>query len=207
MRRKNLIFIAGYAGSGKTMVGKMIAAKLQAIYIDKDTTTKRVVEQALRLTTGDPNDRLSEFYINNFKMSEYDAMLDIAWENLKLSSNAILVAPFTPGKDKNFFANKDWVAKINKQSNKIQVKWHVIWVKSNNQRIKEMLMSRKTPRDNWKLANWEEYTKIHPDIDDPRLPIDNYTVLDNNGRNLHDISNEIDKILQDIGASTANEKL
>ena len=199
---RTLLFIAGYAGAGKTMIGKIITSKLRGVYIDKDTITKRVIEEALRHITGDPNDRLSEFFLTHFKMKEYDCMLDTAWENLKLNPVSVLVAPFTPGKNGDFFMNKEWVAEINRQCRKINANWHVIWVTSTNDTIRKMLINRKTPRDEWKLNHWDEYTKMYPDHDDPHLPIKNYTVFPNDGRNLHEIERDIDKLLVELGLTT-----
>jgi predicted kinase len=194
---RTIIFIAGYAGVGKTMTGKIIASKLHASYIDKDTLYKLLVRESLQLTTGNPNDRTSDFYCDHFKINEYKGLIDVALENVKLNPVSVVVGPFTNSRGSITFEDTKWTAEFNRRCQKIGAKWHVIWVYSTNDTIKRQLIARKSPRDEWKLTHWEEYIRDYPGTI-PDLPIKNYTVLKNDGRNLHELEQEIDAILNTL---------
>lgn len=198
--KRTLLFVAGYAGSGKSMIGKIIASKLQAPFLDKDTVSIPLLAEALRLTVGDPNDRRSDFYRTHFKDLEYECAIDVAWENLRLAPNAVVVGPFSSN-----FLDHEWMAKLDKNAKKIGATWHVIWVYTSPDQALRMLKSRRKPRDFQLIENWEKHLERCPYDLPPPVDTPNYTVLKNDGRNLHDIADDIDAILADLGLKIAEQ--
>lgn len=199
-----ILFVAGYAGSGKTMVGKIIASKLHASYIDKDTLYRRIIEKSLELTTGNPYNYTSDFYNQNFKRLEYEGMLDTAIENAKLNPRVVVTGPFTHSPGSASFRDSEWTNEISQKCKKIGADWHAVWVFSSNDAIRKMLELRKAPRDDWKLAHWEEYTtKYRMNKDDLTLPFPNHTIIRNDGRNLREIEADVNAMLAKLGLTIA----
>lgn len=189
--QRTLLFVAGYAGSGKSMIGKILASKLQAPFLDKDTIAIPLLSEALRVTVGDPDDRRSDFYRTHFKDREYECAIDCAWENLRLTPVSVVVGPFSTN-----FLDRDWNAKLDRQAKKINARWHVIWVDTSPEQALKMLKSRRKPRDAQLIENWDAHIKRCPyGIMPPPIAVDNYSVIKNDGRNLHDIENDIDALL------------
>lgn len=195
--RPTLLFVAGYAGSGKSMIGKIIASKMQAPFLDKDTIAIPLLGEALRLTVGDPHDRRSDFYRTHFKDREYEAAIDCAWENLRLTPISVVVGPFSTN-----FLNKEWMAELDKQAKKINGRWHVIWVDTSPDQALRMLKSRRKPRDLPLIDNWEAHVKRCPyGIMPPPIDSPHYSVIKNDGRNLHDIARDLDTLLRELELS------
>jgi len=194
---RTLLFVAGYAGSGKSMVGKILASKLQAPFLDKDTMCIPLLSEALRVTVGDPDDRRSDFYRTHFKDREYDCAIDTAWENLRLTPVSIVVGPFSTN-----FLDLEWTAKLDRQAKKINARWHVVWVDTSPDQALRMLKSRRKPRDRQLIENWDAHVKRCPyGIMPPPIAVDNYSVVKNDGRNLHDIEDDLDQLLKELDLS------
>src|SRR4051812_22582180 len=67
----HLILIGGYAGSGKSELGRIIARETGWPMIDKDTITRPVVEAMLEAIGHSANDRESEEYMTLVRPREY----------------------------------------------------------------------------------------------------------------------------------------
>jgi DNA-binding transcriptional regulator YhcF (GntR family) len=78
----HLILIGGYAGSGKSELGRTLARLTSWAMVDKDTTTRPVVEKTLEVMGTSPNDRESDIYLNEVRPREYEAMMATIAENL-----------------------------------------------------------------------------------------------------------------------------
>jgi predicted kinase len=94
-----LILFAGHAGTGKTTLAKkalpIIVEKTgeSFFFLDKDTVYGAYSAHVMDLTTKNPNDRDSPFYLQNLRDWEYAGLIAIAKENLQLGVNVILVGP------------------------------------------------------------------------------------------------------------------
>ncbi|CAH0205737.1 Cytidylate kinase [Arthrobacter sp. Bi83] len=148
-----VFFVIGPAGSGKSSVSRLIAQRYGAAYIDKDTATIRFTELLLTLNNSDPNERdNNEFYQNVIMPLEYESILDLTRDNLMAGNSVVLDAPF--GK---FFADKDYLSKVRVRHNWPAADLVVVNVRLAGEALRQRLIHRGYPRDEWKLANWETF--------------------------------------------------
>ncbi len=154
-----LILFAGHAGTGKSTLAKkalpLIIEKTgeDFFFLDKDTVYGDFSAHVMGLTTQNPNDRDSPFYLENLRDWEYKGLIDIARENLLLGVNVILIGPFSKEiqSGKMFDAQKLGVPALTS----IQV----AWIDLEEREAKKRMEVRADPRDEWKLAHWEQYAK------------------------------------------------
>jgi predicted kinase len=154
-----LILFAGHAGTGKSTIAKkalpIIIEKTgeDFFFLDKDTVYGSYSAHVMELTTRNPNDRDSPFYLQNLRDWEYRGLIDIARENLLLGVNVILVGPFSSEiqSGKMF----DPVALGIPAQTSIQI----AWIDLPEEEAKTRMIKRADPRDEWKLAHWNEYAK------------------------------------------------
>jgi len=154
-----LILFAGHAGTGKSTLAKkalpLIIEKTgeDFFFLDKDTVYGDYSAHVMELTTQNPNDRDSPYYLENLRDWEYRGLIDIARENLLLGVNVILVGPFSKEIQSGRLFNPQALG-IPAQT-KISIAW--IDLDENEARIR--MQKRGDPRDEWKLAHWDQYAK------------------------------------------------
>jgi predicted kinase len=86
--------VAGIPGSGKSTVGRLVAARLRAALLDQDTATNPLMTQIARLAgAGDDLDHPA--LRGPVRRARYDCLRDVALENVGIGSSVVLVAPFT----------------------------------------------------------------------------------------------------------------
>ncbi len=154
-----LILFAGHAGTGKSTLAKkalpLIIEKTgeDFFFLDKDTAYGAFSAHVMELTTQNPNDRDSPFYLENLRDWEYQGLIDIARENLTLGVNVILVGPFSREiqSGRMFDAQALGVPR--------QTTIQIAWIDLDEAEAKKRMEKRADPRDEWKLAHWEQYTK------------------------------------------------
>ncbi|MBU3615691.1 ATP-binding protein [Polynucleobacter sp. JS-Polo-80-F4] len=154
-----LILFAGHAGTGKSTLAKkalpLIIEKTgeDFFFLDKDTAYGAFSAHVMKLTTQNPNDRDSPYYLENLRDWEYQGLIDIARENLLLGVNVILVGPFS----REIQSGKmfDALALGIPPQTSIQI----AWIDLDETEAKQRMTKRADPRDEWKLAHWDQYTK------------------------------------------------
>lgn len=150
-----LVLIAGYAGTGKTYIGKILTKAIHnAIFMDKDTLTRYFVENILEKLQASKNDRESETYLKKVRPLEYDTLMKHANENLQLGKTVIACAPFL--KELN---DEDWISNLSDELEFDDIKLKIIWIKTDLNTMKERILSRAATRDNWKITHWNTYSK------------------------------------------------
>jgi predicted kinase len=148
-----VFFVIGPAGSGKSSVSRLIARRFGAAYIDKDTATVRFTELLLKLNNSDPNERdNNEFYQTTILPLEYESILDLTRDNLTAGNSVVLDAPF--GK---FFPDDDYLSKVRVRHQWPDAELIVVHVRLAGDALRQRLIDRGYPRDEWKLANWETF--------------------------------------------------
>lgn len=160
---KKLILVTSPPASGKTFVSQELAKKLKHIvYLDKDALLP--LSNMIFKVTGQEMNRSSDFFEENIRNYEYEAILNIAFEALEYEDLVIINAPFTREvKDNEYFVNLK--ARLAERGAELIFIWIVTDVEVSRIRMFE----RNSPRDTWKLANWDEYIKTR-DYTVPNLP-------------------------------------
>ena len=86
--------LAGPPGSGKSTLGRSVAARLGACVLDLDTATNPLLAQLAALTgAGDDLDHPS--LRGTIREARYRCLTDLAAENVQAGRSAVLIAPFT----------------------------------------------------------------------------------------------------------------
>jgi predicted kinase len=158
-----LILFAGHAGTGKTTLAKkalpLIIEKTgeDFFFLDKDTVYGAYSSHVMGLTTNNPNDRDSPFYLENLRDWEYAGLIAIANENLQLGVNIILVGPFSKEIQSGRMFNPEALGVPSTSSIKIA------WIDLDENEARHRMEKRADPRDEWKLQNWDQYTRRRVD--------------------------------------------
>ncbi|RAX21325.1 ATP-binding protein, partial [Actinomyces sp. Z5] len=93
MSTPTVYIIIGTAGSGKSLRARRIAHHLHAAYLDKDAMSGRFVEAGLVAAGYEAGDRESnDYYTTTLLPLEYDSLLDVAGQNLRLGNSVVLDA-------------------------------------------------------------------------------------------------------------------
>jgi predicted kinase len=154
-----LILFAGHAGTGKTTLAKkalpLIVEKTgeNFFFLDKDTVYGAYSAHVMELTTNNPNDRDSPFYLQNLRDWEYAGLIAIAKENLQLGVNVILVGPFSSEIQSGRMFKPEELGVPSVSSIRIA------WIDLDESEAKSRMERRADPRDEYKLQHWDEYTK------------------------------------------------
>jgi len=157
MNGKNqyLIYVCGLAATGKTSLSKRLVKYLNkktipTALIDKDVIANKFVKKGLQLMGLNQNDRDSPIYKQHFRDLEYEVTLDLIREQLKLGVSCVAPAPWTNEIKNSSIFNNTYQTKHN-----LIIK-HIL-LKSTIDRIREKIINRDNPMDEWKLKNWEEF--------------------------------------------------
>ena len=154
-----LILFAGHAGTGKSTLAKRALPLIiestgeDYFFLDKDTVYGAFSAHVMELTTQNPNDRDSPYYLQNLRDWEYQGLIDIARENLLLGVNVILVGPFSKEIQSGRMFNPEALGIP------AQTKISIAWIDLEESEAKRRMEKRDDPRDQWKLAHWDEYVK------------------------------------------------
>ncbi|GAA3226016.1 AAA family ATPase [Actinocorallia longicatena] len=148
----HVVIVGGYAGSGKTELGRILARETGWPMLDKDTLTRPVVEAALEVLGLSPNDRESDAYLTKIRPREYEALLAAAEENVSCGNSVILTAPYL-----RELKDAAWVARIQALFSAKNATTSLVWVYCDPDTMNTYIRHRGAARDAHKLAHWQEY--------------------------------------------------
>ena len=154
-----LILFAGHAGTGKSTLAKKALPQIvektgeDFFFLDKDTVYGAYSAHVMELTTNNPNDRDSPFYLQNLRDWEYAGLIAIAKENLQLGVNVILVGPFSSEIQSGRMFNAAELGVPSASSIRIA------WIDLDENEAKLRMEKRADPRDEYKLNHWDQYIK------------------------------------------------
>ena len=160
---KRMILVTSPPASGKTFVSQQLAKKLPPIvYLDKDALiplSNRVFHVA-----GKEYNRSSDFFEENIRNYEYIAILNIGFEALEYADLVLINAPFTREIRDNQYITELKAKLADKGADLV-----LIWVETDIEVTRQRMIERNSPRDTWKIANWEQYVAGR-DYSTPSLP-------------------------------------
>ena len=145
--------VVGPAGSGKSTVAQAIARRVHAAYLDKDSLAGPLVELLLTERGDAPWERdENDFYQDRIFPLEYDTLMGVAGDNLRLGISAVLDAPF-----RRYTSDAGWLAAARARLAWPDVEAVVVHVTVAEDVLRRRLAARANDRDRWKLANWGEF--------------------------------------------------
>lgn len=150
--RPHVFIVGGYAGSGKSELGRVLARLTGWTLIDKDTITRPVLEAALELLGLSPNDRESDSYLNLMRPREYEATIDATVENVACGNSAIVAAPFL-----REFKDSAWIDRTQARFTDLGARVEFVWVYCDEDSMHRYIRQRGAARDSGKLADWPAY--------------------------------------------------
>ncbi len=151
-RQPKVLMVGGYAGSGKTELGRILARETGWSMLDKDTITRPVVEAALETIGHSPHDRESPEYFNLIRPREYEALIAAATENVACGNSVILTAPFI-----RELSDAAWIERTQATFTELNAVTHYVWVYCDEATMHTYVRHRGAARDAAKLADWSGY--------------------------------------------------
>lgn len=150
-----VIFLIGAAGTGKSTIGKLIASEFNFCYLDKDIVCNKLTGLLLESKGYSPYERDNcAFYSEVVMDIEYQTLLDIADDNLKLGRSVVLDAPFL-----SYFSKRNYINELSEKYDWKNIKLLVLQVTIDFSVLKERLHARALDRDTWKFANWDAFVQ------------------------------------------------
>jgi predicted kinase len=160
------IIVCGTPGSGKTTHAKQIAAGSAATILDIDTVTERLVRIGLVESGRSPDDRDSEYFKRTYRQPIYQALFDVARENLPYH-DVVIVGPFTKE-----IQETDWLGKL---ATELGSPIEVHYVQCPPEIRRQRLAVRGDARDRAKLEDWDRYIQYYGD---ERPPVFEHVLVD-----------------------------
>ena len=161
--KKRLILVTSPPASGKTFVSQQLAKKLpHIVYLDKDALIP--LSSRIFHVASQENNRSSAFFEEHIRNYEYDAILNIGFEALDYADLVLINAPFT-----REVRDNDYIKNLKEELQKHGAELVLIWVITDIEVSHRRMIKRNSPRDTWKLANWDEYVAGR-DYSIPNLP-------------------------------------
>jgi DNA-binding transcriptional regulator YhcF (GntR family) len=157
--RPQVILIGGYAGSGKTELGRILARETGWPMFDKDTLSRPIVESTLEILGQSPHDRESDIYLNVIRPREYEALIAVTNENIACGNSAIVTAPFI-----REFHDPTWINRIKATYTAMNAVTNFAWMYCDAETMHTYLRHRGAARDAAKLTDWANYL-VRIDID------------------------------------------
>lgn len=178
MSKSKLIFFLGGAGSGKTTLAKALSRKYKAAFLDMDILLRPAAEAIMTLQGLDPSDRDSPEYKQLCRDLGYRITMDAALDNVQLGVDTLVVGPFTKETE-----TPDWIeqelTRIGRSLDNTDVRVAYVYLQ-NEALYRQRITARKSPLDEWKLANWDVF---RTSLDRKRvawpLPAESVVYIDN----------------------------
>lgn len=147
-----IVVVVGAPSSGKTKLGRAVARKLRLAISDKDHVTGQLLA-ALMKDAGYEGEDYSQTDLNRFRTAIYGCMEDVAKDNLRAGMGTVIISPYIDrGQD-------GWLEGLQERvDTEGEAIWSVIWIDITPELALQRIIKRNSPRDVFKLANWDEFT-------------------------------------------------
>ncbi|MEV4241322.1 GntR family transcriptional regulator [Nocardia sp. NPDC049737] len=170
--RPRVVYVGGYAGSGKTETGRILARQTGWAMLDKDTLTRSVVDTALVQLGSTIADRESSIYLDFVRPAEYQCLEAAVLENISCGVSVIATAPYLKE-----FREAAWFERTAATLAGLGADMSVIWIRCSAASMRSYIERRGAARDTWKLTNWDQYIDGIDVTFEPPWP---HTVISNN---------------------------
>ena len=147
-----LIIVCGTPGSGKTTHAKKIAAASNATLLDIDTVTERLVKVGMIAAGHSPDDRDSDYFKRTYREPIYQALFDVARDNLPFHG-VVITGPFTKE-----IQDPIWPERLSREFGS-PVEVHYVQCPPEIRR--QRLAARGDDRDLAKLQDWDRYIEYY----------------------------------------------
>lgn len=140
-------------------MSQSIARELGWAYVDKDTLAAHYTPLLLTLLGEDPDSRdESAVYLSEVLPREYETLLAVVGDNLRLGINVVVDAPFG-----QYLAVRDYLAEAADRHEWPQLAAVAVMCVSCRDEVRmERLERRGLARDRWKLDHWDEFSAESP---------------------------------------------
>src|SRR5699024_3968015 len=152
--RPAVILIGGYAGSGKSELGRMIARESGWPVLDKDTVTRPVVEAAREVVGASPLDRAVETSRAAVGARGGEAREEPTQEHVEGGNSAVSAAPFLKE-----LRDQSWTDRVRATCTALDTQLARAWVRCDAESMHTYLRRRGAARDAAKLADWKTYLR------------------------------------------------
>jgi len=151
---KKLILVSAPPASGKTYVSMELAENLKhVVYLDKDTLVP--LSNVAFNVAHEPNDREGDFFEKNIRDVEYQVILNMALDALKYDDIVLINAPFTKE-----IHDLPYIQALRKELEETyQAHLAIVWIICSVETVHQRMIERNSPRDTFKLADWDKYVK------------------------------------------------
>ncbi|MFE3028718.1 GntR family transcriptional regulator [Nocardia tengchongensis] len=150
--RPQVIYVGGYAGSGKTEFGRILAKMTGWAMLDKDTITRAVVDTALVQLGSTVADRESPIYLDLVRPAEYECLAAAVRENVACGVSVITTAPYIKE-----FGSEAWFRRTAAELDTMGADMEVVWIRCQPESMHSYITRRGAARDSGKLASWNTY--------------------------------------------------
>lgn len=151
--RSQVVYIGGYAGSGKSEFARTLTRETSWALLDKDTMARPMIEPALEDLGSTIDDRESDIYLTHIRPREYDALAAVVRENIECGNSVIAAAPYI-----REFNEQSWLERAISQAEAAGADATFVWVRCSIDTMLTYLRRRGAARDTWKLSNWDKYS-------------------------------------------------
>ncbi len=157
-----LVVIAAPPASGKSFVGKGLARCFKdSVYLDLDNLNP--LSERICAVAGEDFNKGGDFFKENGRDYEYEALFSFVWETLEFSRVVIVTAPFTKEiRDEARFRELEQMAE------RRHAKLIPVWILSDEDVCRRNMQNRGASRDKWKRADFKNYIES---IDFERPPL------------------------------------
>jgi len=167
------LFILGHAGTGKSwlthqFVERQHQAGLSWCVLDKDVVSEVWTGPLLAAHGHDPNDRDSPFFKEVARDLGYQSTLRVGRDQIEHGTNVVFPGPWSRELANGALFDASAVGLPS------YTKLRHVWLDLPLEVRKERIIRRGDPRDQWKLAHWQEYTgalRRPQAVTDGRIPV------------------------------------